>query len=72
MTDEIYRALGRLEAGQEMMKVELASLRTDMHGVTALAHQARGGLRILSAVGVIAGVIGGLIGSFFLKLKGSG
>lgn len=72
MADEIYRALGRLEEGQAMMKVELASLRTDMQGVTALAHQARGGLRVLAAVGAIAGIVGGALGSVFVKLKGGG
>lgn len=72
MSDEIYRALGRLEEGQETMKAELTSLRTDMRGVIALAHQTRGGLRMLSAVGVIAGAIGSMLTSLLMKLKGGG
>jgi hypothetical protein len=69
MSDEIHRALGRLEGGQEAIKRELGELRTEMQSVATLAHQARGGLRMLSAVGAVAGVIGGAIGTLLMKLK---
>ena len=72
MSDETYRAIGRLEEAVETLKGEVVSMRKDMTEIVALAHQARGGLRMLSAVGVIAGVIGGALGGLLMKFKGGG
>lgn len=70
MTEELYRALGRLEEGHKHITDEIVGLRHEIRNVTELANQARGGLRMLTAVGVIAGAIGSAITGFFLKVKG--
>jgi len=67
---EVHRSLGRLEEAVETLKNEFASMREEMHGVVKLANQARGGLRVLAAVGSIGGAIGASIMHLFMKIKG--
>ena len=72
MTDEIYRAIGRLEGKVDAIAEHQRAMDAKLEDVVTLAHQARGGLRTLVAVGGLAGMIGGAIGSMVVKLKGGG
>lgn len=72
MTDEIQRAIGRLEGKVDALAERQRTMDEKLEDVVTLAHQARGGLRTLAAVGSMAGVIGGVVGSLFMKLKGGG
>lgn len=72
MSDEIYRAIGRLEGKVDAIAEHQRTMDDKLEDVVTMAHQARGGLRTLASVGAIAGAVGGALGGLFMKLKGGG
>lgn len=70
MSDEIYRAIGRLEGKVDTIDVALTSMRSELKEVVQIANQAQGGFRTLLGVGSVAGAIGSAFTAFILKVKG--
>jgi prefoldin subunit 5 len=70
MSEDIYRAIGRLEGKVDTIDSALAEMREELKDVVQIAHQARGGFRTLVGVGSIAGAVGSAFTAFIIKIKG--
>jgi hypothetical protein len=74
MTDDVQRDLGRHEADIERMKEDISAMRADLHQLTQMFAELRGGKK---AVGILVGAaasmgafIGWLASVFHLKPDG--
>lgn len=64
MTD-VQRELGALEARMDTVEARLARIEGKVDELVQHLAQARGGIRMLIAVGSVAGTLGALIGKLF-------
>lgn len=59
--DEIHRALGRLEGRVDGMLEDLDTISTDVKKMSKQMSEAKGGWKVLMAVGGASGAVGALI-----------
>lgn len=74
MTDDVQRDLGRMEAQITALIFQVSVLNDKVDAIDKTLSEARGGWRMLLAVGGVAGTAGGLLSKYlpFLGLPPDG
>jgi len=67
--NETERALGHLEADVDSLKKDMSQMKIDLRNILATLNQAKGGWKLIIAVGAIAGALGALLGKFIPFLR---
>lgn len=70
MNDELHRDVGRHDEAIETLKSEMAAVRAQLNRIEGLMSQAKGGVRMLIAVGSVAGAAGAAFMKALMMLKG--
>lgn len=66
---DLQRDIGRLEAKVEHLEKQVDSMAQKLDQLVSIAENARGGWKMLLAVGAAAGALGAFLAKFLLWLK---